>query len=141
MTIRFQGDYDFNQDIIAGVIRRLLGTAFLYIRKEVESQIRPVEWVDDKTYVAGSAGIGPLPLIVGLGAAIEAAKKRGIAVSEAQNLRLRNRAYEGLKKIAKVEVVSVPPGPLPTALVAFKLPDAIDSSASVISWGQNTELF
>jgi selenocysteine lyase/cysteine desulfurase len=68
-------------------------------------------------------------LIVGLGAAVEAAKKRGIAVAEAQNLRLRNRAYEGLKKIAKVRIVSAPPGPLATALVAFKLPDAVDSSA------------
>ena len=105
------------------------GTGFLYIRKEAASQIQPVEWVDGTTYVNGSAGIGSQPLIVGLGAAIEAAKKRGIAVSETQNLRLRNRAYEGLKKIAKVRIVSAPPGPLATALVAFRLPDTMDSSA------------
>ena len=105
------------------------GTGFLYIRKEAASRIQPVEWVDGTTYVIGSAGMGSLPLVVGLGAAIEAAKKRGIAVSEAQNLRLRNRAYEGLKTIAKVRVVSAPPGPLATALVAFKLPEAIHSSA------------
>lgn len=105
------------------------GTGFLYIRKEAAPQIQPVEWVDGTKYVNGSAGIGSQPLIVGLGAAIEAAKKRGIAVSEAQNLRLRNRAYEGLKKIAKIRIVSAPPGPLATALVAFRLPDAIDSSA------------
>ncbi len=104
------------------------GTGFLYIRKEAASQIQPVEWVDGKTYVLGSAGMGSLPLVVGLGTAIEAAKKRGIAKSEAQNLRLRNRAYDGLRKIAKVHIVSAPPGPLATALVAFKLPDAIDSS-------------
>jgi len=72
--------------------------------------------------------VGSQPLIVGLGAAIEAAKKRGIAVAETQNLRLRNRAYEGLKKIAKVRVVSAPPGPLATALVAFRLPDTMDSA-------------
>lgn len=105
------------------------GTGFLFIRKEAASQIQPVEWTDGKAYVVGSAGMGSLPLVVGLGDAIEAAMKRGIAVSEAQNLRLRNRAYEGLKKIAKVRVVSVPPGPLATALIAFKLPNAIDSSA------------
>ena len=105
------------------------GTGFLYIRKESASQIQPVEWIDGKTYVIGSAGIGSLPLVVGLGAAIEAAKKRGIAVSEAQNLRLRDRAYEGLKRMARVSVVSAPPGPLATALVAFRLPDAVDSSA------------
>src|SRR4029453_1229354 len=98
------------------------GTGFLYIRKEAASQIQPVEWLEGTKNVTGSAGMGSPPLIVGLGAAIEAAKKRGIAVSEAQNLRLRNRAYEGLKKIAKVRVVSAPPGPLAPALVRSRFP-------------------
>ena len=105
------------------------GTGFLYIRKEAQSKIQPVEWTDGKTYVLGSAGMGSLPLAVGLGAAIQAAQKRGIAASEARNLILRNRAYDGLKKIARVQVVSAPPGPLATALVAFRLPDVINSSA------------
>lgn len=105
------------------------GTGFLYIRKEAASQIQPVEWLDGTRYVVGSAGMGSLPLIVGLRAAIEAAQKRGIAAAEAHNLRLRNRAYEGLKRIAKVRVVSAPPGPLATALVAFGLPGTIDSTA------------
>lgn len=104
------------------------GTGFLYISKAAASRIQPVEWVEGTTYVVGSAGMGSLPLVIGLGAAIEAAKKRGIAVSEAQNLRLRNRAYQGLKGIAKVRVVSPSPGPLATALVAFRLPDTVDSS-------------
>ncbi|HRJ90363.1 MAG TPA: aminotransferase class V-fold PLP-dependent enzyme [Pyrinomonadaceae bacterium] len=105
------------------------GTGFLYINKDSATKIQPVEWTDGKAYVLGSAGMGSLPLIVGLGAAIEAAQKRGIVATEARNLALRNLAYEGLKKIAKAQVVSAPPGPLATALVAFKLPDAIDSSA------------
>ncbi len=116
------------------------GTGFLYISKEAASQIQPVEWLDAKTYVAGSAGIGSQPLIVGLGAAIEAAKKRGIAVSEARNLHLRNRAYEGLKKIDKVRVVSAPPGPLATALVAFRLPDNKDSRAFRVTLGEKYRL-
>ena len=65
---------------------------------------------------------------VGLGAAVDAARKRGIAASEERNLRLRNRAFEGLKKIAKLQVVSAPPGPLATALVAFRLPGTVDSA-------------
>ncbi|HEX6190490.1 MAG TPA: aminotransferase class V-fold PLP-dependent enzyme [Pyrinomonadaceae bacterium] len=104
------------------------GTGFLYINKAAASRIQPIEWEDGRKYVVGSAGVGSLPLIAGLGAAIEAAQKRGVAVSEARNLRLRNRAYEGLKKIAKAQVVSAPPGPLATALVAFRLPQAVDSS-------------
>jgi selenocysteine lyase/cysteine desulfurase len=104
------------------------GTGFLYIRQEAASRIQPVEWTDGKAYVLGSAGMGSLPLVVGLGAAIEAAQKRGIAATADRNLRLRNRAYDGLKKIDKVKVVSTPPGPLATALVAFRLPDGVDSS-------------
>lgn len=105
------------------------GTGFLYINKAAASRIQPIEWEDGRRFVLGSAGMGPLPLIVGFGAAVEAAQKRGIAAAEVQNLRLRNRAYEGLKKIAKVQVVSAPPGPLATALVAFRLPQALDSTA------------
>lgn len=105
------------------------GTGFLYINKDAASKIQPVEWTDGKAYVIGSAGMGSLPLIVGLGAAIQAAQKRGIKASEARNLILRNRAYEGLKKITNAFVVSAPPGPLATALVAFRLPDTVDSSA------------
>ncbi len=105
------------------------GTGFLYISTAAASRIQPVEWEEGRKCVAGSTGMGPLPLIVGLGAAIEAAQKHGIAATEAQNVRLRNRAYEGLKKIAKVRVVSVPPGPLATALVAFELPEKVNNVA------------
>lgn len=105
------------------------GTGFLYISKAAASRIQPIEWEDGRRYVVGSAGMGALPLIAGLGAAIEAAQKRGLAASEVHNLRLRNRAFEGLKKISKVQVVSAPPGPLETALVAFRLPQAVDSAA------------
>lgn len=101
------------------------GTGFLYISKDSFSKIQPVEWTDAKTYVAGSAGIGSLPLAVGLGVAVEAAQKRGIAASETRNLRLRNRAFEGLKKIAKLRVLSPPPGPMATTLIAFRLPDGV----------------
>ncbi len=105
------------------------GTGFLYLSKDAMSKIRPVEWLDGPKYVVGSAGMGSLPLIVGLGAAIQAAQKRGIKASEERNLSLRNRAHAGLKKIAKIHVLSAPPGPLATALVAFRLPNAVDSSA------------
>lgn len=105
------------------------GTGFLYVSNDAASKIQPVEWTDGKRYVIGSAGMGSLPLMVGLGAAIEAAQKRGLAASEAQNVRLRNRAYEGLKKIAKAQVLSAPPGPLATALITFRLPDEVNNMA------------
>ena len=116
------------------------GTGFLYINKGTASRIQPIEWEDGHKYVVGSAGIGALPLIVGLGAAIDAAQKRGIGTSEARNLLLRNRAYQGLKKIGKVKVVSAPPGPLATALVAFHLPQSVESQAFRITMHKKYKL-
>ena len=40
-----------------------------------------------------------------------------------------DRAYAGLSKISKIQMVSPPTGPLTTALVAFKLPDSVNSVA------------
>jgi selenocysteine lyase/cysteine desulfurase len=105
------------------------GTGFLYISKEASSLIQPVQREDGLRFVAGSTGIGSLPLVVGLGAAVEAMRKRGMATVEKRIIELRDRAYAGLSKISKIQVVSPPPGPLATALVAFKLPDAADSRA------------
>ena len=103
------------------------GTGFLYISKAASASIQPVQREDGLRFVAPSTGIGSLPLVVGLGAAIEAMRKRGMATVEKQIIGLRNRAYAGLSKISKIQMVSPPPGPLATALVAFKLPDSVDS--------------
>jgi selenocysteine lyase/cysteine desulfurase len=101
------------------------GTGFLYISKEASSWIQPVQRENGVRFVVGSTGIGSLPLVVGLGAAVEAMQKRGMASVEKRIIQLRDRAYEGLIKLPKIQVVSPPPGPGATALVAFKLPDAI----------------
>jgi selenocysteine lyase/cysteine desulfurase len=105
------------------------GTGFLYISKDANSLIQPVQRESGLRYVVNSTGIGSLPLVVGLGAAVEAMRKRGMATVEKKIIELRDRAYAGLAKISKIQVVSPPPGPLATALVAFKLPDSVDSRA------------
>lgn len=105
------------------------GTGFLYISKDAVSAIQPVEREDGVRFVVNSTGVGSLPLVVGLGAAVEAMKARGMSAVEKRVIELRNRAYAGLIQIPKIQVVSPPPGPLATALVAFKLPDTVDSRA------------
>jgi selenocysteine lyase/cysteine desulfurase len=105
------------------------GTGFLYISKDASSSIQPIQRQDGIRFVAGSTGIGSLPLVVGLGAAVEAMQKRGMSTVEKRIIELRNRAYSGLAKIPKIRLVSPPPGPLATALVAFKLPDSVNSGA------------
>jgi selenocysteine lyase/cysteine desulfurase len=105
------------------------GTGFVYINKDKSSVIQPVQREDGVRFVIGSTGVGSLPLVVGLGAACEAMSKRGMATVEKRVIQLRDRAYEGLKKISKIQLVSPPPGPLTSALVSFVLPDSINGNA------------
>jgi selenocysteine lyase/cysteine desulfurase len=103
------------------------GTGFLYISKEASSLIQPVQREDGRRFVVGSTGIGSLPLVIGLGAAVEALRKQGMTTVEKRVIELRDRAFAGLSKIPKIQMVSPPPGQLATALVAFKLPDSVNS--------------
>jgi selenocysteine lyase/cysteine desulfurase len=105
------------------------GTGFLYISKDARSLIQPVQREGSPRFVGPATGVGSLPLVVGLGAAVEAMRKRGMATVEKRLMELRDRAYVGLSKISRIQVVSPPPGPMTSALVSFKLPDSVDSRA------------
>ncbi len=105
------------------------GTGLVYIRREPAKLIEPIQREGGNRCVEGSTGVSSLPLIVGLGAAIELMSERGMGSVESRNIGLRNRAYAGLKQLPKIRVVSAPPGPLATALVSFILPDEIESRA------------
>ena len=105
------------------------GIGLLYISADAADAIKPVQWMSGKRFVSGSTGVGPLVLVMGLGAAIEAATARGVADIERHNLALRNRAYAALSKITKVRMRSGGPGPTVSALVSFELPASVDSRA------------
>jgi selenocysteine lyase/cysteine desulfurase len=104
------------------------GIGLLYINADAAEEIKPVQWMSGKKFVAGSTGVGPLVLVMGLGAAIAAANARGLASIERHNLELRNRAYAGLVTMKKVRLMSGAPGPSTSALVSFALPPDISSS-------------
>jgi selenocysteine lyase/cysteine desulfurase len=103
------------------------GTGLLYVSREASGTIEPIQWQDARRYGAESAGVGPQPLVIGLGAAIERMQDIGMTAVERHDLALRNRAYEQLMQIRKLRVVSPPPGASATAIVACVLPDNIDS--------------
>jgi selenocysteine lyase/cysteine desulfurase len=103
------------------------GTGLLYVARDAWPAMKPIQWQNAHNYGAESAGVGPLPLVVGLGAAIERLQAIGMSEVERRGLALRNRAYIGLKQIARLRVVSPPPGPMATAMVACELPAGIDS--------------
>jgi selenocysteine lyase/cysteine desulfurase len=105
------------------------GTGLLYVSRDASAAIQPIQWQDGHRYGAESAGVGPQPLTIGLGAAIERMQEVGIASVERHGLALRNRAYEQLVGMKKLRVISAPPGLSATAIVACILPDNIDSMA------------
>ena len=98
------------------------GTGLLYISKDAEDRIQPVQREDGRRVVAHSTGIGSLPLIAGLGVAIEAAQTRGAAAIERRVLDLRARVYAGMQAIPKLTMASPPSGSLGTGLVAARVP-------------------
>jgi selenocysteine lyase/cysteine desulfurase len=102
------------------------GTGLLYVSRDAAG-IELLQWESGRTFITNSTGIGSLPLTSGLGVAIEAMKARRMADVEQHNTALRNRAYAGLAGMARLQVVSPPPGPFATALVAAKLPPEIDA--------------
>jgi selenocysteine lyase/cysteine desulfurase len=103
------------------------GTGLLYISRDVDNFIQPMQFLDGRAYYNHSTGVGNLPGAVGLGAALESMKAKGIQTIEQHNVGLRNRIYDGLMRIKKTGVVSASPGLLATPLVTFKLPQEIDS--------------
>ena len=103
------------------------GTGFAYIDNRVGDAIAPAEWLLDRRFGSNSAGVGPMALAIGLGEAIDHMLALGVARVEQHNLALRNRIYGEFARIPELRLVSPPPGPLATALVAAELPAAIDS--------------
>ncbi len=104
------------------------GTGVLYLSPDAADAIAPVQLEDGHRFVSNATGVGCLPLAIGLGAAAEAMRRRGVAAVEAHNLGLRNQAHAGLGRIPRLRLASAPPGdPMGTALVAAYLPPEIDS--------------
>jgi selenocysteine lyase/cysteine desulfurase len=106
------------------------GCGVLYLSADAHEEIQPVQLEDGHRFVSNATGVGCLPLAIGLGAAAEAMRKRGMASVAAHNMALRNRAYEGLARLSRLKLASAAPGdPMGTALVAAYLPQTMDSRA------------
>jgi len=103
------------------------GTGLLYVSKDAEDRIQPIQREEGRRFVVGSTGMGSLPLIAGLGAAIEAMQARGMDAVERRIMALRERVYRGLEALPALTPASPPPGPLGSGLVAARVPPGIPS--------------
>jgi selenocysteine lyase/cysteine desulfurase len=104
------------------------GSGLLVVRTDAQARIQPVAWEDGKRLCSEAMGLCPLPLVIGLGAAVEQLQQRGIDGVLAHNVALRDRLYGELMQVDGLRVVGPPPGPLACGLVAFRLPDGVDAA-------------
>lgn len=105
------------------------GTGILYIAQAAQDAIAPVQWELGRRYISDSAGLGPMTLAIGLGQAVDICRAANPASVQRHNLILRNRFHAALSNMTPVHLVSPPPGPVATALIAFTLPDELESVA------------
>lgn len=105
------------------------GTGLLYVSRDADARIAPIQWTDARRYGAESAGVGAMTLVVGFGTALDAIHDWGMAAIERHNLELRTRLYAGLQRISGLRLAGPPPGPRASAMVACILPDRFDSRA------------
>jgi len=103
------------------------GTGLLYISKEVQNRIRPIQYEDSYNTFNESAGLGNLPGILGLAAAIDYLNETGIEKAEEKNLSLRNRLYYSLLNETTLKIQSPPPGAIASPLLSCRLPENIDA--------------
>ena len=104
------------------------GTGLLYISKEVQDIIRPMQL--DKSYNTynDACGVVNLAAIVGLGKAIEYLETVGITKVEEHNLSLRNRLYKKLSGMKDLTIASPSSAPFASPLLACRLTDSIDAT-------------
>lgn len=105
------------------------GTGLLYISKEAQDLIRPMQFEESyNTYNDGN-GVVNLACILGLNKAIEYLQSTGIDKIEEHDLSLRNHLYERLTAINNIKIMSPSPGPLASPMIAILLPDPIKKVA------------
>lgn len=107
------------------------GTGLLYIAKEAQSIIRPMQFEESYNTYNDSNGVVNLAAILGLAVAIEYLESIGVAKVEEHNLMLRNRLYDRLTNSKRLKLVSPGAGSLASPMVAGILPEGVDKKAFV----------
>jgi selenocysteine lyase/cysteine desulfurase len=105
------------------------GTGLLYVRADRDRRIDPLLLEGGPAAYTGATGVRNAPGIVGLGAAIAQLASIGMPAVEARALELRDRLHHALLAQGRLRVLSPPPGPSASPLLAFELPDGFDDGA------------
>lgn len=105
------------------------GTGLLFLSKEVQDIIKPMQFETSYNTFNDSGGVANLPGILGLGKAIEWLQSAGMQKVEAQNLKLRNKLCAMLSTLDKLTIVGPPAGHMASPLLSCRLPESIDATS------------
>lgn len=104
------------------------GTGLLYIRTDPGRRIDPMSLDLGPSVYTGATGVRNVPGILGLGAALAYVQTAGLPAVTSRAMELRNRMYEALEE-PRLRILSPPPGPSASPLLAFEIPEGTDSAA------------
>lgn len=105
------------------------GTGLLFLAADTKGVIDPIALQGGRAAYSESSGVGSIPSVLGLGAAIALATATGVGEIERRAMALRHRVHEGLRTQPGIEVVSPASGALAAPFVTFRLPDTVESAA------------
>ncbi len=107
------------------------GTGILYLSRDVQDRIRPMQFEESYATYNDSNGVVNLAGILGLGKAIEYIESMGIQKIEKQNLKLRNRLYESLKNLRNATILSPSDETLSSSMLTLLLKDSMERTSFV----------
>ena len=108
------------------------GTGLLYLSKEAQEIIRPMQFEESHNTYNDGNGVVNLAAILGLCKAIEYLESVGIEKVEAHNLLLRNKLYEKLSHNTNLKIMSPATGTLASPMLACLLPDSITDRTAFV---------
>lgn len=107
------------------------GTGLLYLSKDAQDRIRPMQWEESYNTYNNSNGVVNLAGILGLGKAIEDLQSHGIAKVEEHNLALRSRLYERLRGTKGLTLVGPASGAILSPMLTCVLPEEVERTSFV----------
>lgn len=107
------------------------GTGLLYLSKEAQDIIRPMQFEESYNTYSDGNGVVNLASILALGKSIEYIESAGITRIEEHNLSLRNRLYGRLSGMTNLSILSPAAGPLASPMLACLLPGTIERTSFV----------
>lgn len=105
------------------------GTGILYLSKDAQELIRPIQFEESYNTYNDSNGVVNLASILGLGKAIEYIESIGINKIEDHNLTLRNRLYGKLKDLSNAIILSPSEGSLSSPILTLELKDTFERTS------------